>query len=232
VKILAISDRVVKHIYSEQVRTQFADVDLAVSCGDLPFNYLEYVVTMLNVPLYYVLGNHCPPVRGHFSRPQLKDPPGGGVNLDGRIVNHHNLLLAGLEGSIRYNRRPYHQYTQAEMWQKALSLIPNLFIQRVRHGRFLDILVTHSPPFGIQDGTDHAHQGFRVFLWLMRTFKPQYHLHGHQHVYDTRTQTETRYRDTWVINAYGYRMLEVEPGAATPDEPNLVSPAPASAEMP
>jgi Icc-related predicted phosphoesterase len=224
VKILAISDRVVKHIYSEQIRTQFADIDLVFACGDLPFNYLEYSVTMLNVPLYYVLGNHCPPVRGSYLPGQLKDPPGGGVNLDGRVVNHRGLVVAGLEGSIRYNQRPYHQYTQGEMWRKVLGLVPMLLMQRVRHGRFLDVLVTHSPPFGIQDDTDQAHQGFRAFLWVMRAFKPQYLIHGHQHVYDTRTQTETRHHDTWVVNAYGYKVLQVEPGAETPQEPNLISP--------
>lgn len=222
-KILAISDRVVKRIYSEQVRSQFADIDLILACGDLPFNYLEYVVTMLNVPLYYVLGNHCPPIRGIYPPGQLKDPPGGGVNLDGRVVNHRGLLVAGLEGSIRYNQRPYHQYTQWEMWRKVLGLVPQLVIQRIGHGRFLDVLITHSPPFGIQDDTDPAHQGFQAFLWLMQTFKPQYLIHGHQHVYDTRTQTETRHHDTWVVNAYGYKVLEVVPGAETPQEPNLIA---------
>lgn len=217
-KVLTISDRVVNRIYNERVRERFADVELVLSCGDLPFYYLEYVVTMLNVPLYYVLGNHCPPVRGDFAGIKVKPAPGG-VNLDGRVVNHHGLILAGLEGSIRYNQRPYHQYTQGEMRRKVFGLIPHLLIQRLRHGRYLDILLTHSPPLGIHDGRDPAHQGFRVFRWFMDVFRPRYLIHGHQHVYDPREATESRYHDTWVINAYGYKVLEIQPATTGQGRP-------------
>src|SRR5215210_4093008 len=57
-KILAISDEVVEFLYGPQLKEQYADVDLVLGCGDLPFYYLEYIVTVLNVPLYYVPGNH------------------------------------------------------------------------------------------------------------------------------------------------------------------------------
>lgn len=211
-KVLAISDKVVKQIYDEGVTQRFGDVDLVLSCGDLPFYYIEYVVTMLNVPVYYVLGNHCPPVRGDYAGVKTKKPPGGAVNLDGRVINHDGLILAGLEGSSRYNRRPYHQYTEGQMRRKVLGLIPALLYQRLRHGRYLDVLVTHAPPLDIQDGSDHAHRGFAVFRWFMEIFQPGYLIHGHQHVYDAREQTVTRYRDTWVINAFGHQVLNVEPG--------------------
>lgn len=214
-KVLAISDKVVKRIYDERVKERFADVDLILSCGDLPFYYIEYVVTMLNVPTFYVLGNHCPPVRGDYAGVKTKDPPGGAVNLDGRVINHRGLILAGLEGSIRYNQRPYHQYTEGEMRRKVLGLIPQLLIQRLRHGWFLDVLVTHSPPLGIQDGSDHAHRGFAVFRWFMEMFRPQYLIHGHQHVYHPSEATETKYEDTWVINAFGHKVLEIEPATTS-----------------
>ena len=32
--------------------------DLVIGCGDLPFDYLEYLVSRLDVPLLYVPGNH------------------------------------------------------------------------------------------------------------------------------------------------------------------------------
>jgi len=218
-KVLTISDRVVNRVYDERVRERFADVELVLSCGDLPFYYLEYVVAMLNVPLYYVLGNHCPPVRGEFAGIKIKPAPGGGVNLDGRVVNHHGLILAGLEGSIRYNQRPYHQYTEGEMRRKVFGLIPHLLIQRLRHGRYLDILLTHSPPLGVHDGRDPAHRGFRVFRWFMDVFRPRYLIHGHKHVYDSRQATESRHHDTWVINAYGYKVLEVQPATTGQGRP-------------
>lgn len=34
------------------------DVDVVISCEDLCCEYLDYLVSMLNVPLLYVPGNH------------------------------------------------------------------------------------------------------------------------------------------------------------------------------
>jgi len=59
-KILAISDIVVPQLYTEQIPERFLDVDLVLSCGDLPYEYLEYIVTRLGKPLFYVRGNHAP----------------------------------------------------------------------------------------------------------------------------------------------------------------------------
>jgi len=212
VRVLAISDKVVPQIYdSEAISRGFGDIELVVSCGDLPFYYLEFIVSTLNVPLYYVLGNHCPPVRGDYPGVTRQSPPGGAVNLDNRVVQERGLILAGLQGSMRYNSRPYHQYTEAQMSYKVLKLIPSLLYHRLRYGRYLDILVTHAPPRGIHDGPDLAHRGFRIFRWFMRRFRPRYLVHGHRHVYDPREATETRYYDTWVVNAYGFKRLEIEP---------------------
>ncbi|QLQ07363.1 MAG: hypothetical protein HZY76_15965 [Anaerolineae bacterium] len=33
-------------------------IDAIVSCGDLPFYYLEYLAGVLNAPTYFVFGNH------------------------------------------------------------------------------------------------------------------------------------------------------------------------------
>jgi predicted phosphodiesterase len=59
IKILSLSDIILQNVYSSQVKTRFADVDLILGCGDLAYYYLEYVVRKLNVPLYYVRGNHA-----------------------------------------------------------------------------------------------------------------------------------------------------------------------------
>jgi len=60
VKILAISDQVIDRMYSLLPSGHFKDVELILGCGDMPYSYLEYIVTMLNVPMYYVPGNHDP----------------------------------------------------------------------------------------------------------------------------------------------------------------------------
>jgi Icc-related predicted phosphoesterase len=205
VKVLAVSDHVADSIHSGHIEERFGDVDLAISCGDLPYSYLEYIVTMLNVPAFYVHGNHDHPE--YRANGTTLTEPGGWINLHGRTVEAKNVLLAGLEGSIRYKPGAPYQYTEREMAWRAWLLAPALFLNRMRYGRYLDILVAHSPPRGIHDGDDLPHRGFETFLGFMRLFKPRYLLHGHKHAYGPET-TRTRYAETEVINVYPFRVIE------------------------
>ena len=91
-----------------------------------------------------------------------------------------------------------------------LHLTPRLLINKIRDGRYLDVLVAHSPPFGIHNGEDHIHVGFKAFLWLMKVFKPRYLVHGHRHIYNPAEITKTQFFDTEVINIYPYKLLEIE----------------------
>ncbi len=226
-RILTISDVVENRLYSTGVKERFGAVDLVLSCGDLPAYYLEFIVSMLDVPLYYVFGNH-PDEAAVTSEPRRQaqrrwseptavavsaseDKPSGPygcVNLDGRVVNHKGLLIAGLEGSRWYNGGP-HQYTEQNMRFKIALLWPQLMLNRLRYGRALDILITHAPPYRIHDDVDVAHHGFEVFLGFMDSFRPRYLIHGHKHVYHHAEATETQYKQTTVINTYGFRVLEV-----------------------
>jgi Icc-related predicted phosphoesterase len=90
------------------------------------------------------------------------------------------------------------------------SLTPWLVLNRLLYGRYLDILITHAPPFGIHDRPDVCHRGFRAFVTFMERFRPRYLIHGHVHVYHPHQEVETPYRDTQVINTYGYRTLEID----------------------
>jgi Icc-related predicted phosphoesterase len=48
----------------------------------------------------------------------------------------------------------------------------------------------------------------------MQRFEPRYLIHGHiHHSYNFGPVTETRYRKTLVINAAGYRLLDLHPSA-------------------
>ena len=216
-KILVISDKVVPRLYDVSIAERYADVDLVLSCGDLPKYYLEFIVTVLNVPLFYVSGNHDPDAsRRQYGMNRMESfdwrnarAPGGCINIDGQVVRYKGVLIAGLEGSMRYKPGP-HQYTQAEMHYKALRLGARLLPNRVLYGRWLDILITHSAPLGIHDGEDRCHTGFQAFLSFMSRYHPQYLIHGHSHVYDRRQPTMTRYGDTLVVNAYPYRIVEIQ----------------------
>jgi Icc-related predicted phosphoesterase len=203
VKILAVSDQVVKNIYSEHIRERFGDVDMVLSCGDLPYSYLEYIASMLNVPCFFVHGNHDQPEHQLDGRVLVE--PGGWTDLDGKVVQAKGLILAGLEGSIRYKPDGDFQYTEGQMASKIWRMLPALYVSRLRYGRYLDVLVTHAPPFGIHDGKDYCHRGFE----FMARFRPRYLLHGHKHVYRPEP-CETRYSDTQVINIYPFRTLEID----------------------
>jgi Icc-related predicted phosphoesterase len=209
-KILTISDRVDELIYSPAIKKVFGDIDLVLGCGDLPFYYLEFIVTMLGGPLFYVIGNHANAVNKRYAPRSEWEFPGGCENIDGRVVQYKGLLIAGLEGSMRYNDNPDYQYTEREMAWKVWQLAPSLLLNRLFHGRYLDVLITHAPPYGIHDKPDQCHQGFRAFLTLMDRFRPRYLIHGHVHVYNPLEKTDSDYLGTRVINTYGYRKLEID----------------------
>lgn len=214
-RILTVSDKVEPRLYGPQIKRIVGPVDLVLSCGDLPDYYLDYIVSMLNAPCYFVHGNHAQgaeflhPRRGQRRRRRMRHAQGCDVN--GRVVCERGLFIAGFEGSMRYNSNPRFQYTEAEMSLKVLKMAPRLAWNRLRYGRFLDILITHAPPFGIHDGPDLCHRGFRAFLTFMRWFRPRYLIHGHKHVYRPDEITRTVYHHTEVINTYGYRILELTP---------------------
>lgn len=207
-RILAVSDKVVPLLYGPSLRQTVGQVDLVLSCGDLPLYYIDYLASMLDVPCFLVHGNHAGGAEFEQVNPYHR-PPRLFMDLDERTVVVNGVIVAGLEGSIRYNRNPRFQYTQAEMWRKAGRLATKLTWNRARYGRSLDILIAHSPPAGIHDGPDPAHQGFESFLWLMRTFKPRYLLHGHKHVYRPDEVTVTQYGATTVVNVYPWRIVEL-----------------------
>jgi calcineurin-like phosphoesterase family protein len=209
-KILTVSDKVDELLYSPAIKHLFADVNLVLGCGDLPFYYLEFIVTMLGGPLFYVVGNHANAVKMQYEPKGKWQYPGGCENIDGHVVRHRRLLIAGLEGSMRYNSNPYFQYTEQEMAWKMWKLAPSLIFNRLFYGRYLDILITHAPPQGIHDQPDRCHQGFRAFVTFMDRFRPRYLIHGHVHLYNPKETIETVYRDTTVINTYGYRTLEID----------------------
>lgn len=206
-KILAISDIELGFIYNPQIAQRFEDIDMVISCGDLPYYYLEFIVSMLNVPVYYVRGNHSSKLEASASGDRTS--PWGAIDLHQQVISDDSgVLLAGLEGSLRYNKGP-HQYTQHQMWNKVYAMVPALLINKIRYGRYLDIFVSHAPPYKIQDMDDLPHQGIKAIRWLIKVFQPAIHLHGHIHLYRHSAQFFSTLGRTTIINAYGYRELEV-----------------------
>ena len=74
----------------------------------------------------------------------------------------------------------------------------------------VDILLTHAPPTGPHSGSDFAHRGCPELGRFMLRRRPPLVVHGHIHEYEGR---KLEYLDgasgARVVNAYGYRVLEV-----------------------
>lgn len=186
------------------LRRRYNDIELVISCGDMPPVYLEFIVSVLNVPLFYVRGNH--------DEIYNTNPPGG-EDLHRRIVQYGGLSFAGLEGSMQYNKGDI-QYTELQMLSMVLKLGPRMRYRRWRHGHGVDVLVTHSPVRGIHDMPDLPHTGFKAMLRYLDWYRPRYMLHGHVHTYDRRKQTRTQYGDTCIMNINPITVLEIDPASA------------------
>ena len=210
-RILAVADEVDESLYGDRLPT--LKPDLVLSCGDLPFDYLEYLVSRMDVPLLYVPGNHdaslAPADMSWMPlRTELPIPgPQGCDNIDGRVVEVAGLRIAGLGGSLRYKEGP-NQYSQGQMGRRALKLEFRLRLKRVHAGRKLDILVAHAPPFGLAEAKDGAHVGFVALLRLVQNFQPLLVVHGHIHPYG-RTLPERRLKSTRVINVVPSRLIDL-----------------------
>lgn len=214
-RILTVSDKVEPVLYGPYLRERVGKIDLVLGCGDLPDYYLEYIVSLLDAPLFYVHGNHDP------QAPTGKEPPNAavkeynihdwGADLHGRTIRYGGLLLAGLDGCRRYKPGAPFQYSEWEVSWQVFRLLQRLRWNRLRYGRYLDILITHAPPRGIHDAEDLPHRGFTSYLKLLRSVRPTLMIHGHTHIYNRNTVTESDFGATRIINTYGYRVLELTP---------------------
>jgi Icc-related predicted phosphoesterase len=195
VRLLAVSDEEFEGAY----RGRFSEMgpDVIVACGDLPFDYLEYLVTVIGKPLAYVLGNHDPAAGAR---------PEGCINVDEKVIPIAGLRIAGLGGSHRYRPGP-NQYTQKQMKGRARRLLRKSRVPG--RGPRIDVLLTHAPPHGVGDDQDDpCHRGFEAFHQLVALASPRLLIHGHIHSHGIKNE-DRRLGSTQIVNAVGYRLLEV-----------------------
>ena len=203
-KILCVSDQIDPLVYSNSIKKRFADVDMILCAGDLPMDYLDFIASNLNRPLLFIFGNHNAEEINGNDRESFSS-----THLGSKIRKEAGLIVAGLGGCMRYNRG-LNQFTDRQMYFEIIKLIPSLLFNRIVHGRFLDILLTHAPPKGIHDKPDKCHRGFKAFRWFMKMFKPRYLVHGHIHLYDLSDVRRTRWLETDVVNAYSHYVIDTE----------------------
>ena len=81
----------------------------------------------------------------------------------------------------------------------------------IKKHKGIDILLTHSPAAGINDGEDHVHKGFDAFVDILDEYQPKYFIHGHVHKsYSNGFKREDKYKTTVVINGYDRYIIDVD----------------------
>lgn len=225
-RILAVSDSVDRALYDNfnVERWKSEKIDLLVSCGDLSAEYLSYLVSRFDVPLFYVPGNH--------DEAYQTAPPEGAEDIDGKLVRWNGLRILGLGGSPNYNDGAY-QYAEWQMKLRIFALKPRLLL-----AGGVDLVVAHAPPQFCplahtpacptpagtnrpsfhptasghdlcQDAPDRAHRGFPAFTDLIHTYHPPVFLHGHSHLNYGQAKRCVSVGDTKVIDVHGYYILDL-----------------------
>jgi Icc-related predicted phosphoesterase len=174
-----------------------ADIELIISCGDLDPKYLSFLATLSSAPVIYVHGNH--------DKKYKHTPPEGCICIEDEIFVYKGIRILGLGGSMQYAGTE-HQYTERQMAKRVQKLK-----RKLKKHKGFDILVTHSPAFGINDGDDLPHQGFQIFKDLMDEYAPKYFLHGHVHMqYGRKHKREDMYSQTKILNAFERCVFDYE----------------------
>ena len=197
-KILVIADNEEASLWDYYSRSRTEGVELILSCGDLKPEYLEFLTTMVNVPLLFVKGNHDDIYDKRY--------PEGCIDIEDTIYEYKGLRILGLGGSMRY-RQGNNMYTETEMTRRINSvLVRNMFA-----GGF-DILLTHAPLRHYGDMEDLPHHGFECFEKLLTTFRPSYMFHGHVHKEYGNFKRMLRHPcGTVIVNGSGHYILDVTP---------------------
>jgi len=169
----------------ESVGPQVSDcnVDILVSCGDLPDELIFQVAKRCHCKeILAVKGNHDSSAA--FPAP-IRD-------LHLTVFQFRGVKFGGFCGSWKY--KPHGNY-----------LFENAEVERLLTGfPAVDIFVTHNSPRLVHDREDDVHMGFAAFNQYIQRAKPRLMLHGHQHV-----NVESLDGSTRIIGTFGHRMFVV-----------------------
>ena len=205
-RMLAISDEREPSLDSQRTREALEPIDLIVGCGDLQAEYLTFLADAFRVPLIYVRGNHD--VGAAWRREQRESLPE--PLTDGRLHEELGLRVMGFSGSPRYNDREL-QFSEGTMWVRAV--VAGL---RVGRGRRPILVISHTPPRGMNDDDDLPHRGFTAFRWLADRLAPPLWLHGHTALVRTGLDDRcVRHGETLFYNCTGATLVELVPPDGT-----------------
>lgn len=166
--------------------------DLILLLGDLEPAWTEGLAEV-DLPKLGVRGNH-----------DAEDSLAavGAEDLHLRAVEQGGLTFAGFGGSPRYSPDAGNQWTEEEA-EEMLARLPAA-----------DVLLTHSPPAGVNDEPDdRAHRGSPALRAWVERFEPVWLLHGH--TLPDPARAVDRVGPTRVVHVRGAAPLELSRAART-----------------
>ncbi len=184
-KILAIADRPPKNSIKDQVADE--NIDLVVTLGDLEYTQIAELESITNIPKIGVYGNHCTP--GYMEQLGIVDMHMKTIEVDG-------ITFGGFEGSHRYKKD---QFAKMYSQDEAIELMRDL--------PYVDVFIAHSPPAGINDEENPAHQGLLALRNYLDQKQPKYFIHGH--TYPTQENIVERYKNTNIIYVTADKTIEL-----------------------
>jgi uncharacterized protein len=160
------------------------DVDIVLCLGDLSRSDLEPLGSA-RLPKLGVHGNHD----------DGEEFTGLGIeSVHLRRVEVGGLCFGGFSGSHEYHAEPRYTWSQ----RKASKCL-----RRLRH---VDVLLAHSPPFGVHDDPDDpAHIGLVGLREYVERERPALLLHGHTYP----PLAVSRLGETEVRHVRGHRIVEL-----------------------
>lgn len=195
-KILAIADEECEALWDYYDPERLKGVDLILSAGDVEREYLEFLVTMTNVPLLYIRGNHDDGFK--------KNPPEGCICIEDKMYNYQGLRIMGLGGSMYYHPGA-NMYSEGEMRRRVMKADISALLKGG-----CDVLLSHAPARGYGDLDDLPHRGFECFNAFIGRWRPKYMIHGHVHKsYGHFNRECTHTCGTKIINASGYVIMDI-----------------------
>jgi uncharacterized protein len=158
------------------------DVDLVLCLGDLSRQDLEPLGSA-RIPKLGVHGNHDD--GGEFTGLGIESVHLRRVEVDG-------LCFGGFSGSHEYHQEPRYTWSQKQA---------SKLLRKLDH---VDVLLSHSPPFGINDEPDDpAHVGLIGLREYIEREHPAMLLHGHTYP----PLPVERFGETQVRHVRGHRFV-------------------------
>jgi Icc-related predicted phosphoesterase len=189
VRVLVLADRP-PHLDPAVLASQ-SGVEAVLSLGDLQPSWIE-TLDSVRLPKLGVYGNHdVDPYMGWYG---IDDAHLRRIELDG------GPSVSGFEGCVSYRRSAHGSVGPSYSQKEAAKLIRKL--------PPADVLISHCPPFGVNDDPDDpAHIGFEALRdWVLEN-RPRMLLHGH--TYPQPGRRVERIGDTRVVYVHGAQIVEL-----------------------